>query len=433
MRSMFNPFNKSFKEITERDLSILKSVSEGWYIEYKMIKPKGKAIAKSISSFANSYGGVYFIGIEHDTSTNCCKNIEGVDDSPDVIRDSVRGHIQPFPYFESFSIPLENGNKVIMAVIPEGENPPYMHSDGRIYRRQEAASDPNYEKDRHIMDLLYKKATDFENKLEDFRKNDYTFNGYENKMPHLQIFINMEQFNHFIIGNLFSKDKLSSILEKFNGPLAISDGIDGNEVSFNVNVGFDTLNTYHNSVAIRNLEGKDLTYNGLSVELDIHGNAKFLIPLSQIQLDIEDLNEKYAQIILKSDEESFYSIDFLDAKFIFSAILGLVNKYSEIISEFGINGKIQVKLRLSNCHRTSLYFNSNTFIKHIETFGFPICMKNNEYFPLSPFEANINDLISHPIFGVIPLFVHCARALGVPDDIAVQSILEELTKDSNPS
>jgi hypothetical protein len=50
-----------------------------------------------------------------------------------VIRDSVRGNLQPFPYFETFSINLSNEKKVLMAVISEGNNPPYIHSDGKIY------------------------------------------------------------------------------------------------------------------------------------------------------------------------------------------------------------------------------------------------------------------------------------------------------------
>jgi predicted HTH transcriptional regulator len=144
-------------------------------LKVKREKPNPKKIAKSISSFANSYGGIYFIGIEADSSTNFATDFIGVEDSPDVIRDSVRGHLQPFPYFETFSINLNNGKKVLMAVIPEGRNPPYIYSDGRIYRRQEAASDPISENNRHAIDELYRKALKYEEELEKFRNFDLTF------------------------------------------------------------------------------------------------------------------------------------------------------------------------------------------------------------------------------------------------------------------
>jgi hypothetical protein len=269
MEQVFNPFGKSFKDIIEGDLSILKNVSEGWYIEYKKEKQNGDKIGKSISSFANSYGGIYFIGIEYDEKTNYCKNIEGVTDSPDVIRDSVRNTIQPFPYFETFQIPLKNGKKVIMAVIPEGKNPPYIHSNGRIYRRQEAASDPIQENERHTIDMLYSKAENFRNKLEYFRKIDYLFCVAERDVPYLEIFINPKPFNHLFLENLFTKEKLAYFLKKFNEPLVLKEKTDTYDISININIKFDSLNTYHNSVTIRNLEGKSLAYNDLSVELGI--------------------------------------------------------------------------------------------------------------------------------------------------------------------
>ena len=146
---MFNPFEKSLKEITENDLERLKSVAEGWYIEYKRERPKPNKIAKSIASFANSKGGLYFIGIEEDKNTNQAKSIVGVGDTPDSIRDSVRGYINPFPFFETYSIVLSNSKKVIMVVVPESYNVPHIHSDGRVYCRQGSASDPVPENDRY--------------------------------------------------------------------------------------------------------------------------------------------------------------------------------------------------------------------------------------------------------------------------------------------
>ncbi|MEA2037410.1 MAG: putative DNA binding domain-containing protein [Nanoarchaeota archaeon] len=114
MPPVFNPFGKDFKDVREDDLEILKSVAEGWNVEYKREKLDGKSISKSISSFANSHGGIYFIGVESDSNDNYAKDILGVNDSPEVIRDSVRGNLQPFPYFETFTINLKNEKKMIM-------------------------------------------------------------------------------------------------------------------------------------------------------------------------------------------------------------------------------------------------------------------------------------------------------------------------------
>jgi len=48
MRSSFNPFDKPFRDIVETDLSILTGISEGWYIEYKSVKPNAKSIGKTV-------------------------------------------------------------------------------------------------------------------------------------------------------------------------------------------------------------------------------------------------------------------------------------------------------------------------------------------------------------------------------------------------
>ena len=204
MKEVFNPFNKEFEKVTTEDLEILKSVAEGWNVEYKKEKLNGKRIAKSISSFANSHGGIYFIGIEANTQNNCALNISGVDDSPDVIRDSVRGNLQPFPFFKTYTISLSNGKNILMAVVPDGENPPYINSDGRIYRRQEAASDPIPEINRYSIDELYRKAGKYADELEEFRDFDLSFCRGEDSVPYLEIFINTKPFKHFLIENDYS-------------------------------------------------------------------------------------------------------------------------------------------------------------------------------------------------------------------------------------
>ncbi|HSO41621.1 MAG TPA: ATP-binding protein [Rhodospirillales bacterium] len=60
----YNPFRAAFNDLECKDLVALRDATEGWYVEYKEELPIAKKIAKSISSFANSYGGWLFYGIE---------------------------------------------------------------------------------------------------------------------------------------------------------------------------------------------------------------------------------------------------------------------------------------------------------------------------------------------------------------------------------
>jgi len=61
---MFNPFGKNFSEIAGSDLGLLRSINEGWFVEYKSTLIESVAIGKAMSAFANHDGGWLFLGIE---------------------------------------------------------------------------------------------------------------------------------------------------------------------------------------------------------------------------------------------------------------------------------------------------------------------------------------------------------------------------------
>jgi len=430
MRKMFNPFGKGFGDVKQNDLEILRSVAEGWYVEYKKEKPDGKKIAASVSSFANSHGGTYFIGIESDRANNRAASLGGVVDSPDVIRDSVRGNLQPFPYFETFTIDLANGKKVLMVAIPEGEDPPYIHSDGRIYRRQEAASDPIAENNRYTIDELYRKAQEFKEQLEEFRQFNLTFCKGEGEIPYLEMFVNTAPFNHFLIEDFFSKDNLKGLMNRLNAGFNVEEEISSNKISFSGNLKFDSANTYHDSISLRYLEGQNLAYNGTTLIVDVFGNLKLLMPLGVQYWSPENLPERYLNVLNRSQQQSISSINLLGARQIVGAIFGVMSNYVKYLDEKHYKEGFEVKLRLTNCWRKTLYIDSETFMTHVENFGIPICMKSEQYFPIHPITFKIGELKANPITENLVIFAHVANALGVPSEVAFASVIDEMR--SNP-
>src|SRR5271166_1900473 len=60
----YSPFSRDVDELQTSDLTVLKTVPEGWYIEYKEMFPDQGSVAKSFSAFANTYGGWLFYGIQ---------------------------------------------------------------------------------------------------------------------------------------------------------------------------------------------------------------------------------------------------------------------------------------------------------------------------------------------------------------------------------
>ena len=59
----YSPFDKPIGELDASDLKVLRTVNEGWYVEYKRECPSSSSLAKAISSFANTHGGWLFLGV----------------------------------------------------------------------------------------------------------------------------------------------------------------------------------------------------------------------------------------------------------------------------------------------------------------------------------------------------------------------------------
>jgi predicted HTH transcriptional regulator len=106
MRFRFNPFEGQLSEVLPSALKNLYAVSEGWYVEYKSQPIPVKAIAKSLSAFANQYGGWLIIGIEEDPQTHVAKSFPGVEESNvgallQSIREASKDVLNPEVYFET--------------------------------------------------------------------------------------------------------------------------------------------------------------------------------------------------------------------------------------------------------------------------------------------------------------------------------------------
>lgn len=170
---MYSPFEREISELEAADLSTLRNVQEGWYVEYKREIPSVRSIAKSISAFANTYGGWLFYGIaEANSGDRKAGDFPGIDNvgssSAEVaIREAAAAHLSPAPFFQirtlsgpSEGTGLHSGRSIVVVHIPQSTDAPHVHSDGRIFRRVGDASDPVAETDRHFLDLLWRRGED---------------------------------------------------------------------------------------------------------------------------------------------------------------------------------------------------------------------------------------------------------------------------------
>jgi hypothetical protein len=402
----FNPFEKDIRELEVSDLEILRenSISEGAYIEYKSDFPNNAKIAHSIASFANMYGGWYFIGIKTDDD-NVPNDFLGFKLSKhpnpkETIRNIAVSHINPFPLFDSKLIKVDNERGILAVLIQESIEPPHITKDGRVYRRNGEGSDPVAETDRYAFDRLYDKSKRFKGIVEDFCQNKIVIS--ESEFPSkqgqgwLEIYLMTYPLRKLLIDDFLMEeyiDSVKSLLDR-QSTITIFSKEFGEATG---NIPFNNVTTSYGSIIFRQTtlySLKDLT---LTFEWFVNGNAKIIIPFSYI--DLERLPQIY------KDSENL--------KILRESLSEEVTNF-RIIDGFNLFSTFLIKYRLENCRRNILFFDSKAFTEHTEKYGIPVSQKNvivipdtwsiDNFFTI-PFDK-INE---EPSYG----FLKIAMSLGV--------------------
>src|ERR1043166_9553966 len=63
MRCRYNPFSKPLLDFLPEELTVLRDVSEGWFVDYKLEPLSPRDFGKHLSAFANQFGGWLFVGV----------------------------------------------------------------------------------------------------------------------------------------------------------------------------------------------------------------------------------------------------------------------------------------------------------------------------------------------------------------------------------
>ena len=135
---MYSPFDKSLTEITAQDLAVLRTVSEGWHVEYKRQRVAAESVAKSVTAMANQEGGWVFYGVVSGGVENTATEFPGIPLSEistflSRIRDAV-ARTSPAPMFEvrpvkgpCQDIGLTEDCAIVAVVVPRSWRTPHVH------------------------------------------------------------------------------------------------------------------------------------------------------------------------------------------------------------------------------------------------------------------------------------------------------------------
>ena len=221
----YTPFNSSIDELKPDDLNVLKSVKEGWYVEYKSCVISASKFAKAISAFANTYGGWLFLGVqERSREDPVAEHFPGIplrdlDLTLQRLRQSSVEHLNPIPYFNCnvlrgpcVSIGLDSEHAIVAVEIPQSNAAPHVHKDARIYRRSADSSEPKPESDRFILDQLWRRGDRVRETVKDLISKNPEFSAEEESIPYLRLLLNVDPWAQ---RNLAFKATLKEIRQVF--------------------------------------------------------------------------------------------------------------------------------------------------------------------------------------------------------------------------
>jgi hypothetical protein len=389
----YNPFQKPIDELETKDLAVLQEVTEGWYIEYKSILVQTKDIAKSIAAFANHYGGWLFYGVAEVTNKSTkdkgkiAGSFPGIPTSEiprftDNLRNAVKDCLNPQPYYEykvldgpCSEIGLPDGQSVLVVLIPPGLNCPYVHSDGRIYRRVGDASDPKYETDRFILDQLWEKRRRAEEQFQTFINQEPELSKAEDNVSFMQIFLLPDHANPI-------RSRTTLTFQEFADILLDKDIIEGG-----MSTPFENISTMTDGFIARQVSDNN-PHNFIPTWKHYNdGSSVIYFPLRKYPKDSRIMTNaldgyKYSQEFIQELRRQQHNIGYIiDLHLMILLITAYFTKHITLIERGGVGGAIFVKLAFRGVWRTSPFLDTQRFIAHINKYGLPVIQENVQISP----------------------------------------------------
>lgn len=428
----FNPFRKSISEIQTQDLSVLKDVSEGWYVEYKKEGIKPKDFAKHISAFSNQYGGFLIIGItEAEDGSRKAGAFVGVAEEQLTslslqIREGAVSHVSPPVLYEERALlgPCEAinlpANKAILIVgIPQGNNPPYIHSSGRIYRRLADQSKPKEETDRYILDDLWRRGKEGRDNLAQFLTKTPELPAVQENSTWAFVTL-MPDIN-------FPDPKIELSFEKFRLLTMDCTQILGPSMP---------MQSFYSAQSGYFARNVDKNHPGLAcagLRWWYSGAARLEIPINIFS--IQDFNgqqgrHKYAEAFVSEViSQGFKDEVICDFSILLICLAALSNMYLRLLKETGDNRPIYATYELRNLFYRLPFFDSMKYMKRCSALGIPVIQDRIMRYPIKPYFDNMLTLpgsetnattsaedvtqFINPYVFITPIAFHILNAVGV--------------------
>jgi len=428
----YTPFEKGLNEIEPQDLAILQEVHEGWYVEYKSEVIAPRALAKSLSSFANQYGGWLIIGIVSDPNTNVAMNFPGIPltEVPvglESLKNATKDLLRPEVFYQTreFEGPIKEiglpaGQVIVVVSIPQGPDTPYVHNDGRIYLRIADSSEPRPLSDRSTFDLLAERGETSRESLTDRVTREPIVSKAEDKVPYVHLTICSDPYrllDHKYTGTF---DDFSALMSEPNFP-------------------FDNVFTMSDGFVARQTAGNNAYMRGLTWEFSRDCDSFITIPLITLTSDdnVTAWNIYEHGISFKSKflEFDLTSSRILDLNYLLDAFMVIFHRHLKLTYASSVNGPFYIKAFVNNVWRSVPFVDLKGFSDHISKWGLPIVQDDDILAPpgttldtfivLPELETSPYDLKPHQIPATYRTIILILQALGIPTE-ALRDSADEL-------
>jgi len=407
-----------------QELNVLRDVSEGWFIDYKSQPLSAKDFGKHLSAFANQFGGWLFVGVQEEPQKNLkAGSFPGIPTS-DVgavlvqVREGVSAHVSPSFYFDHRfidgpvdSIGLEAGKSIIVVSVPEGPNPPFVHSSGKIYRRIADSSEPKAETDRAVLDAMWRKSEDLRNRLREFVLKPLDNSRLDASVSYIYLMEDMT----------LSLPDYNLDLAGFKASMSI-------ETGKAMSIPLDNIYATQDGFIARHfLFQNDPLGELVSLRWWRNGNVRLTIPLNRVHvpplyLPVSDPLLCRFVDVMKRRRKDYHWILSLDQWLV--ALLTLTGRYLDLRDKLKSTEHIFGKVVFSKVRSCTPFIGMESYLKVVEQFGIPVAQDSVAMYP--PGEANAvvelvdsteQDTFQGVASVVMRLAINGMRALGVMFDV----------------
>lgn len=412
----YNPFSANFDGISVEHLTALREIAEGWFVEYKALVPTPTNIAKSVSAFANHEGGWLVIGVKcHDSLPEAFPGILSgeVEAALKSIRNSCNAHISPVPHFDmraihgpSATLDLPSNSSLILVHVPRSQSTPHIHSNGRIYRRVGAGSEPVAETNSEIVYRLTERRQRLEQELADWVATPFKVSEEESHHSWAHIFLTPWPSRSPERGNELTLDEFATIARR-EEPVCTP---------------FDTVFSSAKGFVARQVGINRFDFRSMTWEFGVDGRSVVTFAVPGAGLWAKKCYKHLDDFRAVLGTKNYHGICDLNA--VAYLLASAVDHHIKASEAFGYSGSHAAKIRIDNIWRKIPFLDTEGFIKHTTSLGVPLVQDTQAFVPPTkgefiPIAAadHVQDLTVRKLTRTISLNLAMFDALGLPREI----------------